>query len=124
MEDEGTVEVCIISKGPPILQPLTITMATVTTSSNQGMLISLSWSCYLSASTILCLIDTDFVSSVSDMNFVQNQSKACTQIHIVNDTVAEKPEYFYVFLLPNEGVKLRPDLASVKIVDDDGKYSM
>ena len=36
MEDEGEVEVCVISKGPPILHPFTITMATVITSSHQG----------------------------------------------------------------------------------------
>ena len=36
MEDEGEVEVCVISKGPLILHPFSITMATVTTSSRQG----------------------------------------------------------------------------------------
>lgn len=62
------------------------------------------------------------MSSVLDMKFARNQRKACTHIQIVNDTVAEKPEYFYVFLLPNGDVKISPDLASVKIVDDDGMY--
>ena len=64
------------------------------------------------------------MSSVSDMTFARNQRKACTQIQIVNDTVAEKPEYFYVFLRPKGGVKFRPELASVKIIDDDSKYSV
>ena len=63
------------------------------------------------------------MSSVSDMTFARNQRKVCTQIQIVNDTVAEKPEYFYVFLRPKGGVKIRPELASIKIVDDDGKYT-
>ena len=65
--------------------------------------------------------DTDFVSTASDMTFSKDQLKACTRIQIINDAVAEEIEYFHVFLTPQSGIKVHPNLASVKIIDDDGK---
>ena len=67
------------------------------------------------------MIDTDFQSSVSEMTFTGDQRKSCTQIQIIDDRVAGGTEYLHVFLQQIDGVKLDPNLASIKIIDDDGK---
>ena len=66
-------------------------------------------------------VDDDFVSSVSEMTFTGGQRRACTRVQIVNDVIAEKTEYFHIYLTPKPGVKINPNLASVKIIDNDGK---
>ena len=38
MEGDGEVEMCVISKGPPFLKPVTLTMATVLSAGHEGRL--------------------------------------------------------------------------------------
>ena len=119
-EGESDVEVCVISKGPPFLSPLTVTMATV--SGRQGSYIMLHYKIVMPLTTFFFILDADFLPSTSDMTFIGDQKKVCARVQIVNDVVAEKVEYFHVFLFPKLGVRINPNIASVQITDNDGEW--
>ena len=47
VEGDGEIEVCVISKGPPVLHSLSVTMATVVSVGHQGTIkIVFSWHKY------------------------------------------------------------------------------
>ena len=65
------------------------------------------------------------------LNFNDDYRRRCFNVTVINDDVSEQIESFYVYLeLGSEpfestsSVDLMPDIATINILDDDGKHDV
>ena len=67
-------------------------------------------------------MDYGFVSDI--LRFDACETRKCTEIPIVNDTIVEMTESFFITLERTRGLDFRinldPDNGVVEIIDDDG----
>ena len=73
----------------------------------------------------LIIASADYISIATNLRFGLNRRKQCVLIPVINDVVPEVQESFRVMLTtttPSPGIILTPDIATIVINSDDGKY--